>query len=309
MRWEKLGIVYCPDGDQEWARTHAMLPTPIALPELGVIRIFITCCDSAGISRPGFVDVSADDPACVVNRSAGPLMEIGAPGTFDESGVLATSVVRSPDGRLLMYYVGFELGTKIRYRLLSGLAVSTDHGLSFTRHSPTPILERSAQDLYFRGGPYVVVEKDRFRMWYVGGSSWLEVNGKTLPEYRIKYLESTDGVTWSGDGQVVIDITRDDEHGFGRPWVMEHPQRGYSMYYSIRRKSLGAYRMGYATSRDGLVWDRQDDAIGLDAGPDAYDNHAIMYAAVVEVGGRTYCYYNGNDFGKDGFAVAIRESA
>ena len=34
-----------------------------------------------------------------------------------------------------------------------------------------------------------------------------------------------------------------------------------------------------------------------------------MYAAVIEVDGRTYCYYNGNDFGKAGFAVAVREEA
>lgn len=307
MKWGKLGIIYRPDGTQEWARTHAMLPTPIAIPELGVIRIFITCCDSGGISRPGFVDVSPDDPTRVINRSITPLMEIGAPGTFDENGILTTSVVRAADGRLLMYYVGFEIGTKIRYRLLTGLATSTDNGTSFVRHSPAPVLERNANDLYFRCGPYVIFEDGRFRMWYVGGSSWLDVGGKMLPEYRIKYLESPDGITWRGDGQLVMDITREDEHGFGRPWVMPNPDCGYCMYYSVRRKSLGAYRMGYATSADGLVWDRKDESIGLDAGPDAYDDQAIMYAAVIEVGGRIYCYYNGNNFGQDGIAVAVRD--
>ena len=307
MKWRKLGVVYRPDGTAPWARTHGMLPTPLDMPELGIIRIFITCCDDAGISRPGFVDMLRDDPTRVVNHSSQPLMDIGLPGTFDESGALATSVVRCPDGRLFMYYVGFEIGTRIRYRLLSGLAISEDGGHTFHRHSTTPVLERTPEDLYFRGGPFVRLEDGVFRMWYVGGSSWLDIAGKPMPEYRIKYLESSDGIAWDGEGQVVVDITEQDEHGFGRPWVMPRPGGGYTMYYSVRRKSLGAYRMGCASSPDGLSWRRHDQDMGLEVGPDAFDNHAIMYAAVIEVDGQTYCYYNGNAFGRDGFAVAVLE--
>lgn len=308
MNWKKLGLVYAPPGNEPWARTHAMLPTPIDMPELGIIRIFFTGCDEHGISRPGFVDVRPEAPTVVINRSKGPLMDVGLPGTFDENGVLCTSVVRAPDGRLFMYYVGFEIGTKIRYRLLSGLAVSEDDGLSFTRHSTTPVLERSPEDLYFRGGPYVRVENGRFRMWYVGGSTWLEVNGKPMPEYRIKYLESDDGIHWGPSGQVVLDITEADEHGFGRPWVLPRGD-GYIMYYSVRRKSFAAYRMGFALSADGLAWERHDDELGLDVEPGAFDSDAIMYAAVLDLDGTTICYYNGNDFGREGFGAAIRTAA
>jgi len=309
VKWRKLGIVHRPDGTQAWARSHAMVPTPLHLPELGVIRVFITCCDDGGIGRPGFVDMDADDPSRVVHVHDRPLMDIGAPGTFDESGVLACSVVRVPDGRLFMYYVGFEIGTRIRYRLLSGLAISDDAGLSFVRHSQVPVLERNDDDLYFRGGPCVAMENGRFRMWYVGGSHWLEVNGKAMPEYRIKYLESDDGISWGGTGRLVLDITAEDEHGFGRPWVLPMANGGYSMNYSVRRKSLGAYRMGYAESPDGLEWLRKDELLGLDAGPDSFDAEAIMYAAPIAVGGRTWCYYNGNDFGRDGVALALRDDA
>lgn len=305
MKWEKLGLVYAPDGSQDWARTHAMLPTPIHLPHLGIVRIFITCCDAEGISRPGFVDVRPEAPTVVVNASTQPLMDIGLPGTFDENGVLCTSVVRAPDGRLFMYYVGFEIGTKIRYRLLSGLAISDDDGITFRRYSTTPILERSPDDLYFRGGPYVRVENGRFRMWYVGGSTWLDLDGKPMPEYRVKYLESADGIQWGPSGRIVVDITRDDEHGFGRPWVLPDGD-GYIMYYSVRRKSFSAYRMGYARSRDGIEWERFDEDLGLDVSPGAFDSEAIMYAAVLELGGRTVCYYNGNGFGRAGFGAAVR---
>ena len=309
MKWRKRGIVYRPDGTQPWARTHAMVPTPLHLPELGIIRVFMTCCDEHGIGRPGFVDMAADDPSRVVHVHDRALMDIGAPGTFDENGVLACSVVRVPDGRLFLYYVGFEIGTRVRYRLLSGLAISDDGGLTFQRQSQVPVLERNDDDLYFRGGPYVALENGKFRMWYVGGSRWLDVDGKAMPEYRIKYLQSPDGLVWDGAGALVLDITHDDEHGFGRPWVLPMPSGGYCMYYSVRRKSLGAYRMGYAESCDGLAWLRKDEALGLDAGPDAFDAQAIMYAAPVTIAGRTWCYYNGNDFGRDGVALAVRDDA
>lgn len=308
MNWTKLGLVYTPSGDELWARTHGMLPTPIDLPHLGIIRIFVTCCDAAGISRPRFVDVRPDSPTVVVSQSAGALMDIGLPGTFDENGVMCTSVVRAQDGRLFMYYVGFEIGTRVRYRLLSGLAISCDDGASFERWSTTPILERSPQELYFRGGPFVRLEDGVFRMWYVGGSTWLDIGGKPMPEYRIKYLESNDGIHWGPEGQTVVDITGHDEHGFGRPWVTG--TRGdYRIFYSVRRKSLAAYRMGFADSRDGLNWTRRDDEIGLNVQPDGFDSDAIMYAAVHDTPAGTICYYNGNDFGRDGFGAARLETA
>jgi hypothetical protein len=304
MKWRKLGLVWGPDGSLPWARTHAMVPTPIALPHLGIVRIFFSSCDDSGIARPGFVDVAPEDPTRVVHVRPQTLLDIGRPGTFDENGVLVTSVLRSPDGRLYMYYVGFELGTRIRYRLLSGLAISDDDGLTFVRHSPVPILERRPDELYFRGGPFVRLEDGRFRMWYVGGSRWLEIDGKAMPEYRILYLESVDGLEWQGGGRLVLDITDPDEHGFGRPWVASLPEGGYEMYYSVRRKSLRAYRMGYARSADGLHWSRLDAELGLDVTPGSFDSEAIMYAAPIAIDGRSYCYYNGNEFGRVGFAVA-----
>jgi hypothetical protein len=308
MQWRKLGLVFQPDRSRPWSRSHAMAPTPLAMPHIGVLRVFYTGCDDLGIGRPSFFDLDLRDPRRLVARHDSPVMDIGRPGTFDENGVLPTSIVRLRGGQLFMYYVGFELGTRIRYRLLSGLAVSEDDGLSFRRVSETPVLERSPQELYFRGGPCVLFEDGMFRMWYVAGSRWIVLNGKPMPEYRVMYLESRDGIAWGPAGRLVLDITDPDEHGFGRPWVLREGN-AYSMYYSVRRKSLAAYRMGHAESVDGLRWIRRDGSLGLDVGPDEYDADAIMYAAPVRIGDELWCFYNGNDFGRDGVALAVREHA
>jgi len=306
MRWKKLGIVYRPDGSRPWARSHAMIPTPLRIDQ-SVIRVFVTCCDDEGIGRPGYVDVLASDPTRVIAVSEAPLLDLGEPGTFDENGVLLCSVVDADDGNWNMYYVGFELGTRIRYRLLTGLAHSHDGGRTFARISRTPVLERSNSELYFRGGPCCLKERGRYRLWYVAGSNWIDVDGKSMPVYDIRYAESDDGVHWPQEGTVQIPITEPDEHGFGRPYVIPKPGGGYRMFYSVRRRSLRAYRLGYAESQDGLVWQRMDDRLNLDVTPGGFDSEAIMYAAPVQVGDRLYVFYNGNDFGREGFAVAVLE--
>ena len=307
MRWEKLGLVYKPDASMPWAKSHAMVPTPIQL-SAETIRVFVTFCDSDGIGRPGFVDVLAANPLHVLRVSKTPLLELGRPGAFDENGVLACSVVNLGGGRMHMYYVGFELGTKIRYRLLTGLAISTNGGESFERYSEVPVLERSATELFFRGGPYCVHDNSGFQLWYVAGSEWMELDGKSMPVYNIHHVSSPDGIHWPDHGQLQIGISQPDEHGFGRPCVIRKPDGGYRMFYSVRRKSFGAYRMGYAESHDGRDWTRMDDHIGLDVTPGSFDSEAIMSAAPLEIGGKLHVFYNGNDFGRDGFAVARLES-
>lgn len=303
MQWRKLGIVYKPTGEQNWSFSHAMVPTPV-LVSPDIIRVYVTFCDPNGVGRTGFVDLDAQNPLGVINVSSEPILDIGEPGTFDENGVLACSVVRISDDTYYMYYVGFELGTKIRYRLLSGLAISRNGGKTFERIQKTPILERSSAELYFRGGPMVIYQNNRFRMWYVAGSEWTNLNGKAMPVYSMKYLESDDGIHWANEGKLSLEVVNEDEHGFGRPWVVQKSPKEYQLFYSVRKRSVSAYRLGYAESLDGIKWTRKDDQMGLNVSPGSFDENAIMYSAVISVGNKTYCFYNGDGFGKDGFAVA-----
>lgn len=303
MLWEKLGIVYAPTGELISAKTHAMVPTPFLLNE-NTIRVFVTLCDADMVGRPGFVDVDARNPLRILRIAESPLLEVGAPNNFDEHGLVTCSVTRGPDGRLFLYYAGFERCQTIRYRLLTGVAVSDDNGETFHRVRETPALERSDDELYFRGGPFVIFDSGVFKMWYVAGSAWEDIDGKQMPVYELRYIESPNGIDWGPKGETVLPITGPDEHGFGRPWVTQNADGSSSLFYSVRRRSLRAYRMGYATSADGRQWDRKDEELGLDVTPGSFDSDAIMYAATISVHGNTWCFYNGNGFGEDGFAVA-----
>ena len=141
-----------------------------------------------------------------------------------------------------------------------------------------------------------------FKMWYVAGSEWIEIDGKSMPVYEIKYLESADGVNWGNVGSNCINIEKENEHGFGRPYVIKHNGL-YKMFYSIRVKQLG-YRLGYAESVDGVQWVRKDDKMNLDVSEDGFDNEMICYSSVIEINGKLVMFYNGNGFGKTGFGYA-----
>lgn len=306
MKWRKLGLVWSPNSHSPWAQSHATCPSPF-LREEGTLRVYFASRDKENIGRIGYVDVNSENLTEVLMVSEKPALDIGGPGTFDDNGVVPTSLIKGNDGRLFLYYAGFEICHHIRYRMLTGLAVSDDNGESFYRISRTPILERSDKELHFRSGPACISEPGVIRAWYAGGMNWVELNGKTMPSYDVRYIESMDGIHWPSEGKVHIAITEPDEHGFGRPYVIPKPSGGYRMFYSVRRKSFHAYRLGYAESEDGYAWERMDDKLNLDVTPGSFDSDAIMYAAPIQIGDELYVFYNGNDFGRDGFAVAVLE--
>lgn len=304
MKWIKHGVIWAPDGISEWAKTHATCPTPVQLDD-GTLRVYLQSRDANNVGRIGFIDLDPTDPTKIINVSKKPVLDIGEPGSFDDNGVFQTSVIKAPDGRLFMYYVGFELCHHIRYRLLTGLAISEDDGLTFQRYKSTPILERSSEEQHFRCGPFVVFEVNLFRMWYVAGSQWELIDGKSMPIYDIRYIESVDGLTWPDHGRVVLPVSLDQEHGFGRPYILQD-SGGYRMHYSIRKRNPARYRLGYALSENGLDWIRKDGDLGVDVSTSAYESDAVAYGAEISVGGKVWFLYNGNDFGGDGLCIAER---
>lgn len=302
MKWSKKGRIYVPDGRLWWARKYAFPPTPVLRGDR--LRFYLSFCDENTVGRVGYVEVDAEDPARVLHVSERPVLDIGAAGCFDENGVLPTCIVPVED-QLYMYYVGYQLGYRVRYFQFEGLAISTDGGESFQRRLQTPVIDRSDRELVNRTSSFVMRENGAFKMWYVGGSDWQDVHGKLLPVYNLRYLESHDGVHWGPEGVVCLDFRSDDEHAFGRPWVIRRPDR-YAMFYSVRTRSRG-YRLGYAESADGVCWQRMDERVGIDVSPSGWDSQMIAYSSIVEHHDRTYLFYNGNNCGETGFGYAVLE--
>jgi hypothetical protein len=303
MRWKKLGHVYTANGDAAWAKSHAYLPTPILL-DRDRIRVFVALLDAKNVGRPGYVDVAADDPRRVLDVSREPLLDLGRLGTFDENGVNPLSLV-DRDGVLYLYYLGWQRGVSVRYYLFTGLAVSRDGGSTFQRVSEAPVLDRSNGELFIRSGTFVTCEDGLWKLWYAAGNRWIDVQGKQTPTYDLRYLESSDPARWGPVGAVCLEPAAPDEYGFGRPFVRRTAD-GYQMWLSVRTQSKG-YRLGFAESADGRAWKRRGEIAGLDVSPEGWDSEMVCFPALIDVGGTTYLFYNGNGYGQTGFGVAVRE--
>jgi hypothetical protein len=301
QKWEKLGLVYVAGGEQPWAQSHATLPTTMLL-DGERIRIYVALLDAAGVGRIASVDVDARDPRRVLGVSARPVLDCGAPGTFSDNGVNPLWLLPH-DGLLYLYYVGFQLGTKVRYTLFTGLAVSEDGGDSFRPTSQVPLLDRSDGELFVRTATCVRRVGERWRMWYIAGDSWVEGRGKQLPCYQLRYQESSDPTRWGPHGLLSMPVSGGDEHGFGRPFVVLDGEI-HRMWYSIRTISR-RYHLGYAESLDGRAWTRKDEEVGIAVSESGWDSEMVCYCCLQQTRYGTYMFYNGNNFGETGVGVAV----
>ena len=136
----------------------------------------------------------------------------------------------------------------------------------------------------------------------VSALGWTDVNGTPYPSYVVRHADSADGVKWSHGGPVCISHASADEFGIGRPWVVRDRDR-YRMWFASNRGE--GYRIGYAESDDGLAWHRVGGQEGLDPSASGWDSRAVAYPWVIEDGGRLSLLYNGNDFGREGFGLAV----
>jgi hypothetical protein len=299
MLWVKKGLVYGPDGSVTWAQHSALTPTPIQL-EPDKIRVYAGFRDSTGVSRIGYVDVAADNPAHVLRVCARPVLDIGAPGAFDDNGVILGDVLMVDD-TVWMYYVGFQQVQKVKFLAFSGLAVSRDRGESFERFSRVPILDRGDEALFIRAIHSVLIEDGRWRAWYASGSGWETIGGVSYPQYHIRYIESPDGMSFRQPGTPCL-RAEGSEYRIGRPRVYKD-DRIYRMYFT-KGDTQGHYFPGYAESLDGIHWIRKDAQIGLTLSASGWDSRTLCYPALISAHGRTYMFYNGNDMGRDGFGYA-----
>lgn len=302
MRWEKKGLIYCPDGNIKWQQHSAMLPTPLLL-DSSILRIYLGFCDKDNVGRIGYIDVNPKNPKQILKISKEPVLDIGEKGCFDDNGVVPISILKK-DRDIYLYYIGFQLGVKVPYFMFCGLAISKDNGNSFTRFSKSPILDRVNDEVYARCGVNVIKDDNAFRMWYVASykQGWTMAQGKLKPFYIMKTADSKDGIHWSEPVQC-LEYKNDDEHGFGRPYVWKEKGR-YKMYYSIRTYSRGYY-IGYAESDNGINWDRQDERAGIGLSKEGWDSENLSYPYIIDVaGGGQIMLYNGNGCGKSGFGYA-----
>ena len=274
MGWTKLGRIIKPQQDLDWMTSHAMLPVAEHLRD-DEYRVYFSGRDINNRSMVGFAEVDLDDLATTRYASEA-VLGLGELGCFDDNGV-TTSWMTTSGGRKYLYYIGWNQGSTVRMALVAGLAVSDDDGLSFSRVSRVPILDRTNEEPYtLNTAPCVLRDDGLWRMWYVSGVEWVH---QDLPRYNIKYAESDDGLRWRREGITCIDFGSPEENALARPCVLKEDGM-YRMWFSHKGES---YRIGYAESRDGYTWERLDQQTGIDVSASGWDSEMIEYSYVFNI--------------------------
>ena len=75
------------------------------------------------------------------------------------------------------------------------------------------------------------------------------------------------------------------------------------MCFSVKPND-GEYRIGYASSEDGIYWERDDHSLGLSFGGAGFDEKAVSYPNLFLHGNYVYMLYSGSYNGLGGFGIA-----
>ena len=79
------------------------------------------------------------------------------------------------------------------------------------------------------------------------------------------------------------------------------------MYFSYKDPKIG-YRIGYATSKNGLEWKRHNNHnFNLDTSTSGWDSEMVEYSFVFDHKGTRFMLYNGNNYGENGIGYAVWE--
>jgi hypothetical protein len=282
--------------------SHAALPI-VGATSGSRAQVYFSARDSASRAQIGRASVDLDDAESEPQFEAEPLIRLGLPGAYDDSGVTGGCLV-DEGGRLYLYFSGWSLAVGVPFLFFVGCAVSTDGGAHFEKVSAAPVLGRNQFDPFLTASPSVMVESGTWRMWYVSGTGWSS-GSEHEPNYNIRYAESKDGIDWKPTGRVCIDFSYAGEHAIARPHVIKDGGV-YRMWFSHRGDS---YRIGYAESTDGLQWSRKDDEAGITVSPEGWDSEMVAYPWVGDIGGRRRMLYNGNSYGRTGVGEALLEQS
>jgi len=297
-KWEKLGLVFKARGQKDWMQTYTSMPSPLHLKD-DLYRIYFSTRCINQIARVGYIEIDLKSPSNVLSISETPVFDVGAPGRFDDSGVYFGNILQSHDGMMQTYYSARNNGKGKIYYMSIGLAEKSPFMDQFYRRYEYPIISRNEVNPWMVSTPWVVKKREKYYLYYMSGIKYsLDL---TSSYYDIKMATSNDGKNWIFNPKSIISLSP-NETNIAAPSIVSWEDK-YLMFFSYVRSSK-KYAIGQATSLDLLNWERLDDPVGLNYGPNDWDSLCMAYPHLFIHNNELYLLYSGNENGKDGMGLA-----
>ena len=287
--WIKKGLIFKIKNQKKWMKTHAALPFADKMQD-SIYRIYFSTRDSEKKASTGFIEFDFDNKK-ILTTSNKAILSHGKVGTFDENGVMSSCIINHQNKKFL-YYTGWSLSKSTPFNWSIGLAISENNGKTFEKISDGPIISKNHHDPYFVGSPTVLLDQNKWKMWYVSTKGWKKSKNRMIAPYFLKYAESKNGIDWKISDDIAINISK-KEKGLGRASIIK--ENGiYKMWYSY---STIKYRIGYAESKDCKIWKRMDHKSGITISKTGWDSDTIEYPFVLKCKNDKLMLYNGNNYG------------
>jgi hypothetical protein len=314
MNWRKVGKIFDPTEHSLPNNCFEFAQSPQTLVLSDRVRVYFSTrekdCVGKYLSHIAFVDFDKNMQN-IINISNHTVIELGGLGCFDEHGIFPMNVMRDGD-RILAFTTGWNRKISVSVDASIGLAISHDEGLTFQKYGKGPVVAASLHEPFLVGDAFVAKYGGLYHMWYIYGTKWKKFSGSDLPDrvYKIAHATSDDGIHWQRDSRLIITDKLNEDECQALPTVF-YKNDSYHMYFCYRQahgfrtQSINAYRIGYAYSDDLDNWKRADSLAGIDVSEDGWDSHMLCYPHVFQSGEQVYMLYNGNEFGRFGFGLAV----
>ena len=315
FKWKKSGRVFNPKEvtGRPWLQEFAQAPATLIFDDF--VRVYFSCRpapDDLGqyVSYSAFVDLERDNLLKIRSFSKEPILNLGDLGCFDEFGTYPTSVIRE-GSTVRAYYGGWTRCESVPFNVAIGCALSEDQGVTFKRLGQGPVIPYSPDEPFVMSGPKIRRFNDKYYLYYIAGKKWIMHEGRAEPVYTIRLATSDDGINWTKHGKELIETRVEDNECQASPDVI-FANGKYHMFFCYRystdyRGKDKGYRIGYASSNNGIDWQRDDDQAGLDISDEGWDSEMVSYPHVFELDGKIYMFYLGNGVGREGFGLAQLE--
>ena len=318
MKWDKKGCIFDPTQCALPFGCFAYAKSPQAVAMDGFRRVYFSSCsqDKSGkyLSHVCYADFSLDlSEFREVNRHE--VIALGELGAFDEHGIFPVHIFKAEESELWAYTTGWSRRISVSAESAIGLAVSKDCGRTFQKMDAGPIMSASLHEPFLVADPFVLKVGAQFHMWYIFGLRWISADRGHQAErvYKIAHATSTNGVNWKREGLPVIEDSIGIDECQALPSVLEvngiyHMVFCYRDAVGFRMERGKGYRLGYAYSHDLVRWLRNDSLLGLPLSGNDWDGEMMCYPHLFNLNGRVGLLYNGNNFGRGGFGLAILKS-
>jgi len=317
MKWVKKGKIFDPTNFKLVNGCFEFAQSPQALVFDDYVRVYFSTRQkevNTGkyLSHIAYVDF--DENFQIINLSQKEVIPLGKLGCFDEHGIFPINILRDGD-RIMAYTCGWSRRVSVPVETSIGLAFSTDLGVSFKKYGDGPILSSSPKEPVLVGDAFVKRFDDLFHMWYIYGTGWAPAQGSEPPArvYKIAHATSFDGISWlKEEGIPIIQDVLDTNECQALPTV-EKIGDTYHMYFCFRQptdfrnNTNRGYRLGYAHSKDLIKWERNDRLGGISLSEQGWDAEMMCYPHMFKFMDHIYLMYNGNQFGRFGFGLAVLE--